>query len=752
MSRPREGGVKAAVMQFFTVLLLSLGLSLTVFKALLPQQALWPAALLCALFSLALEGMALLPFKKKWILPTALLAALALWGALGGGPVHTAVQLVKASFLSLRGIPNAAAPYAAAARWTICLIFTLLSAALAWDDTLPLAVFSVVAILALIFIFSPQAQLLLYALPAAAGLLLMMAHGRLERLALLPLAALLALGAFFLTPQPQTVPQLEKLATQLRQLVEDYLLFNEFRTSFSLATEGYQPLDNRLGGPADPQKHQVMEVTANRTLLLRGKTYNEYNGLNWYDTLSARRYLYASPRFAALRDELFDLTRPAQPGSLQPDTAHVRLLNHGTTTLFAPTHTRTVQTEGQRMVLYYNSASELFITRDLEEGDSYTLTFLPFQGGSRAVADAVAACARESDPHYQEVAADYLKLPRHIQQEIFQIAQKAAGDAQTPYDQALNIMRYLRRNYKYNLQVKQPPEGVDFVAWFLIGEKEGYCTYFATAMTVLCRIAGIPARYVTGYIASPEKGVALVTGEQAHAWTEVYLNGFGWLALDATPRGDEGQNSDPDPSDDPAADGATPPPRSTPSPTPDASTPTPAPTAQPSDAPDDSSAPPQSTPTPEPQSANTPTPPPADPLIGRGDSFPWWIVLLLAAAIAGIAFRIWWMEPVRRAARKPEQGAEILFAAILALLERRGMKKMPQETLHEFAARAQERSSAGALPPLMPLADQLAAQVYGRHQADPTPFRITYQSLRAAAKPWTRLALALRRIPLRKSA
>ena len=61
MSRPREENIKAAVMQCFTVLLLSLGLSLTTLKALLPLQALWPAALLCVLFSLAFEGLYLPP-------------------------------------------------------------------------------------------------------------------------------------------------------------------------------------------------------------------------------------------------------------------------------------------------------------------------------------------------------------------------------------------------------------------------------------------------------------------------------------------------------------------------------------------------------------------------------------------------------------------------------------------------------------------------------------------------------------------
>lgn len=752
MSRPHETSVKAAAMQLFTMLLLSLGLSLTALKALLPLQALWPAAVFCLLFSLALEGLYLLPLRKKWLLPLTAAAAVGLWGALGGGPVHTAVQLGKAAFLALRGIPDAAAPYADAARLAVCLIFTLLSAALTWDDTLSLAFFSVATILGLIFVFSAQAGLLLYALPAAAGLLLMMAQGKENRVSPLFPAVLLALLAFFLVPARQEpVPQLAKVSSDIRQLIEDYLLFNEFRSSFSLTNEGFQPLEDRLGGPAEPESHQVMEVQTPRTLLMKGKSYNEYTGLNWYDTLSSRRYLYASPRFTSLREELFDLNRPLADGGAEPETVHVQFLGNGTTTLFAPSHTRTLQMESQRMVLYYNMAGELFITRDLQSGDSYTLTCLPAAASSRQTAALVAACAEREDPYFTEVRDIYLKLPPHIQQEIFDIAHEAAGNAETPYEKALNIMQYLRTHYRYRLDVRTPPEGIDFTAWFLIGEKEGYCTYFATAMTVLCRIEGIPARYVTGYIAAPdESGQALVTGREAHAWTEVYLNGYGWLPMDATPRSqDENPNNDP-----PERSGDTPPaPTPTPAPTapPEGDSPSPTPQPEegtqqePSPQPDD---PPTPTPQPEESGAATPTPPPGLPTGNEEDSpdFPWLILLLALLLILLLVFRFLWTEPLRRARRKPDRAAEILFSAMAGLLTKWGVTRRPQETLHEFAYRADQQLAGKNLPSLWPLAQDLAGQVYGRHPAPAAPFRSAYTALRNAAGPWTRCRLAVKRM------
>lgn len=85
---------------------------------------------------------------------------------------------------------------------------------------------------------------------------------------------------------------------------------------------------------------------------------------------------------------------------------------------------------------------------------------------------------------------------------------------------------------------------VDFVSSFLLDTRKGYCTYFATAMTVMCRISGIPARYVEGFVADPDmNGRAWVTGKQGHAWTEVYLAGFGWLTFDSTPQDAIGSNA-----------------------------------------------------------------------------------------------------------------------------------------------------------------------------------------------------------------
>jgi hypothetical protein len=81
-----------------------------------------------------------------------------------------------------------------------------------------------------------------------------------------------------------------------------------------------------------------------------------------------------------------------------------------------------------------------------------------------------------------------------------------------------------------------PPAGHDPVDYFLFGSRRGFCTHFATAMVVLARRAGIPARLVTGFAAGQlVDGRFIVTTADAHAWPELWIAGRGWITFEPTP-------------------------------------------------------------------------------------------------------------------------------------------------------------------------------------------------------------------------
>jgi hypothetical protein len=107
----------------------------------------------------------------------------------------------------------------------------------------------------------------------------------------------------------------------------------------------------------------------------------------------------------------------------------------------------------------------------------------------------------------------------------------------TQYDKVMALVRYIEQNMAYNLNVEPYPPDVDVVEYFLFEAKQGYCVEFATALAVMCLYADIPARVVSGFILQerdPETGEYIVREEHRHLWTEVYFEGIGWVAFDAT--------------------------------------------------------------------------------------------------------------------------------------------------------------------------------------------------------------------------
>ena len=90
------------------------------------------------------------------------------------------------------------------------------------------------------------------------------------------------------------------------------------------------------------------------------------------------------------------------------------------------------------------------------------------------------------------------------------------------------------------------PVNEDVVEYFLFENHKGYCVHFASAATLMYRALGFPARYASGYAVQPsdfvrqEDGVwrAQVTDESAHAWTEIFLEDYGWTPVEVTPASD----------------------------------------------------------------------------------------------------------------------------------------------------------------------------------------------------------------------
>lgn len=124
-------------------------------------------------------------------------------------------------------------------------------------------------------------------------------------------------------------------------------------------------------------------------------------------------------------------------------------------------------------------------------------------------------------------------------EDVAALAESLTEGLTTDYEKATAICDYLRQNYTYDLSFLIGEE--DNVQTFLFENKTGVCYQFASAMTELCRAAGLTARYVEGYaLAEPgsysrySEVTHVIRARHAHAFTEVYLAGYGWMSFDAT--------------------------------------------------------------------------------------------------------------------------------------------------------------------------------------------------------------------------
>jgi len=137
-----------------------------------------------------------------------------------------------------------------------------------------------------------------------------------------------------------------------------------------------------------------------------------------------------------------------------------------------------------------------------------------------------------------DVLAAYTQLPEQLPQRVRELAVRTAEGAQSHYDLAIAVQNYLRLSYVYDLDVPPAAAGQDAVDNFLFEARAGSCSHFASAMAVLLRAQGVPARVAVGYLNGEydyDRGEYRVPASAAHAWVEVYFAGYGWIEFEPTP-------------------------------------------------------------------------------------------------------------------------------------------------------------------------------------------------------------------------
>jgi hypothetical protein len=145
---------------------------------------------------------------------------------------------------------------------------------------------------------------------------------------------------------------------------------------------------------------------------------------------------------------------------------------------------------------------------------------------------------RASTEYPAYITHRYLQLPDNISQRTRNLAGRLTTNHNNPYDKVLALNSHLLAEYRYNFFPPPHPPGAEVVDTFLFEDKEGICEQYVTALVVMARSLGIPARLTTGYGAgayNPITNYYEVRLSDAHSWAEVYFPGYGWVPFDPTP-------------------------------------------------------------------------------------------------------------------------------------------------------------------------------------------------------------------------
>ena len=152
--------------------------------------------------------------------------------------------------------------------------------------------------------------------------------------------------------------------------------------------------------------------------------------------------------------------------------------------------------------------------------------------------------SRAGEDYDQWVTDYYLQLPDSLPERVRLTSRELTSSKETPYDRVLAIKQFLN-DFEYDLEAEPPAEGIDGVDCFLFSNKKGACVNFASAMVVMLRSAGVPARLCTGYLKGEldeDSGGLVIRSRNSHAWAEVYFPGYGWMEFEATPSSESEEN------------------------------------------------------------------------------------------------------------------------------------------------------------------------------------------------------------------
>jgi transglutaminase-like putative cysteine protease len=291
------------------------------------------------------------------------------------------------------------------------------------------------------------------------------------------------------------------------------------------AYPGFAPvMDLRMRGKLSDKL--MMRVKATKPLYHRGLVFDKYNGLGWEITSASPKKASSNrpPIALPMKDVESSLGARDVITSYYIEAGHPNII-------FAPY---------QPSLLYF-PASTVWVDRFSGLRSAFTLdSDIVYSVISRVDSPSPNRLRRIRFPYDPAILKAYTQLPS-LPKRVISLSRRITKDQDNAYDRVQTLMNYLDRNYQYQVNIPPQKGNGDAVDYFLFEDKRGFCEQFASALAVMARVNGIPARLVTGYMPgtyNPFTGYYEIEAQDAHAWVEIYFPNYGWVSFDPTPEGD----------------------------------------------------------------------------------------------------------------------------------------------------------------------------------------------------------------------
>jgi protein-glutamine gamma-glutamyltransferase len=263
----------------------------------------------------------------------------------------------------------------------------------------------------------------------------------------------------------------------------------------------------------------------------------DYSGVKWrgvaLDSFDGRRWYNGSAEQTAVQPVTYNrFMVPREPGARNRPEKTLRykvlLSPISSDVVFAAPWPRLIT--GRMHLLTIDGTDSLHDTR-------YALSPFQYEVVSQVGLPPASILKTAPDADSRKIRLLYLQLPPKLDPRIKALAEKVASPAANNYDRAVQVRNFLRNKFGYTLQ-EQGIDPSNPVGSFLFATRKGSCEYFASAMAVMLRTIGIPARLVNGFQTGSYNHLGkdfVVRGRDAHSWVEVYFPGYGWVPFDPTP-------------------------------------------------------------------------------------------------------------------------------------------------------------------------------------------------------------------------